>query len=185
MAMRENEIPSLQEWLDQEQGVNDESFKVDSEESADWVLRKLRGIEEQWKEDTSLAEAEIARVEAWHDKKREKYERDRDYFEGLLAQYAIVRRNADPKFKSLGLPNGRIRFKKQQPAFHYVDDRLVKALKAQGRTDLIKVKESPDKTELKKQFTRNGDKLFNPDTGEVLDGVTVKERDDKFEWGVE
>lgn len=184
MAMRQEEL-SLHEYLDEQEGVQDEGFKVDTEEKANWALRKLAKIEEQRQEDIALAEAEIQKIESWLEQKKEKHDRDTDYFQGLLAAYAQERRREDPKFKSLKLPNGVVRFRKQQPKYHYVDDRLLESLKAHGRDDLIKVKESPDKANLKKQFAVNGDKLFNPDTGEALEGVTVEYRDDKFEWGIE
>ena len=176
---------SLYEFLEQEEGVNNEGFKVTDEQKADWVLRKLRQVEEQQKEDIALAESEIEKIEAWLEQKKEKHDRDRDYFQGLLAAYAVERRHEDPKVRSLKLPNGRLRCKKQQPKFTYEDDRLVESLKAHGRDDLIKVKEIPDKENLKKQYTLNGDKLFDPETGEALQGVTVEQRDDKFEWEVE
>lgn len=185
MVFSENQIPSLHDYLDQEQGVNDEGFKVTNEEQADWVLRKLRKVEEQRKEDAALAEAEIERIEAWMEKINEKHQRDMDYFQGLLAAYAVTRRNEDPKFKSLKLPNGRIRFRKAQPKYTYDDNTLLDALKAHGKTDLIKVKESPDKSSIKKKYQLNGDSLIDPDTGEVLEGVKVEHRGDKFEWGVE
>lgn len=185
MAMRQDEIPSLHDWLDRDQGVNDEGFKVMDEETADWALRKLRKIEEQRKEDIALAEAEIQRIEAWQEQVCEKHQRDTDYFQGLLAEYAFKQRQSDPNWKSLKLPNGVVRFRKQQPKFNYEDDKLLDSLKAHNRTDLIKVEESPDKANLKKQFRVNGDKLFNPATGEAIDGVTIEEREDRFEWGVE
>lgn len=182
MAMPEQ---SLYEFLEQEEGVNEEGFKVTDEQKADWVLRKLRQVEEQRKEDIALAESEIEKIDAWLEQKKEKHDRDRDYFQGLLAAYAVERRQEDPKFKSLKLPNGRIRFKKVQPKWNYDNPKTIESLKKSGLVGLIRVKEEPDKASIKKKFEINGDKAVNPETGEILDGVTIEHNEDRFEWEVE
>lgn len=186
MAMNEKQIPSLHEWLDQEQGVENEQFQVTNEQQADWVLRKLRKNDEDFQADVELATAEIERINVWLEQKREQHDRNRDYFQGKLAEYALNRRKDDPKFKSLGLPNGRIRFKKQQAQWDIADEKLVvQSLKDAGLNDLIKVTEKPKKADIKKRMSIAGNgKIVDPETGGVIDGITVTEREDKFEWEV-
>ena len=171
----------LHEFLDKQEQVHDESFKVDTDEKANWALRKIKQFQEQQKENTALAEAEIEKIDAWLKSENEKLQGDIDYFTSLVAEYAIKKREDDPKFKSKKLPNGRMGFRKQQPKFHYKDDLLVESLKKSGRTDLIRVKETPDKTAVKENFVVQGDKLIDPDTGEVIEGVTIEHREEKFE----
>lgn len=174
-------MTSLHEFLDEQEQVHDESFKVDTDEKANWALRKIKQFQEQQKENTALAEAEIEKIDEWLKSENEKLQGDIDYFTSLVAEYAIKKREDDPKFKSKKLPNGRMGFRKQQPKFHYKDDLLVESLKKSGRTDLIRVKETPDKTAVKKNFIVQGDKLIDPDTGEVIEGVTIEHREETFE----
>jgi hypothetical protein len=185
MAMPEEKLPTLHEYLDEQEEVKSGQFTVDTEEKANWALRKLRKIEEQRAEDIALAEAEIEKINAWADQVHEKSDREMQFFQGLLMQYAQKRRKVDPKFKSLKLPNGKIRFKKQQDKWEYDDEKLVASLKKAGKKELIRIKEEPKKTDIKKHYKAQGAKVIDPDTGEVLEGAMVEFRIDKFEWEVE
>lgn len=172
---------NLHEYLDSQEEVNNENFTIDDEQKANWALRKIKQHQEQQKENTALAESEINKIEEWLKSENDKAQQSIDYFQGLLASYALNLRESDPKFKSSKLPNGRIRFKKQQPKFNYDEDKLTQHLKQSGYTDLIKVKESPDKTAVKKKFVVQGNRLIDQETGEFVAGVEVEEREDKFE----
>lgn len=176
---------NLQEFLDNQEQVTNDSFKVTDDSSANWTLRKIKQLQDQQKENNSLAEAEIEKINAWADSENEKAQRDIDYFQGLLAEYALKKREENPKFKSMKLPNGAIKFRKQQPKFNYDDETLTKSLKKSGRTELIKIKKSPDKTAIKKTFVVQGERLVDPETGEFIEGVTIEHREDKFSVEVE
>src|SRR5690606_15843611 len=171
----------LNEFLDEQENINDEKFKINDEQQANWALRKIKQLQEQVKETNALAEAEIEKINAWAESENEKAQRSIDYFLGLLTQFAIEQRKKNPKFKSMKLPNGAIRFRKQQPKFHYDDEKLLESLKRTGKTDFIKVKEVPDKAAVKKSFILHEDKLVDPDTGEFIEGVTVEHREEKIE----
>lgn len=174
-------MSSLQEFLDSQEQIERESFTVESDEQANWALRKIKQHQEQKKENIALAEVEIEKIEMWLQQENEKAQHSIDYFQSLLAEYALKKREKNPRFKSIKLPNGALRFRKQQPKFKYDDETLVQSLKQVNREDLVRVKEMPDKTGVKKAFVVNGDKLINPETGEVIKGVEVEHREDKFE----
>lgn len=171
----------LNKFLDEQEEVTQAGFVVDTDEKANWALRKIKQFKEQQKENNALADAEIEKINAWAKQENEKAQQSIDYFQGLIAAFALKKRETDPKFKSMKLPNGRIRFKKQQPKWNYDDEKVVKALKDAGLQDFIKVKESPSKTDIKKAFDVQDGKVVVPDTGEILDGVEVIEQEDKFE----
>ncbi|WP_096435940.1 host-nuclease inhibitor Gam family protein [Alteribacter populi] len=185
MAMMQNDLPNLHEYLDQEEGVNQDRFTVDNDEKANWVLRKMKQIEDKRMEDLALAQAEIDKIESWMEQVNKQADNNRDYFQSMLAQYAFNKRMEDPKFKTLKLPNGKLAFRKQQPKWNYDNDKVVQALKEAGYEDLIKVKEDPIKAEVKKKFAVHDDKVIDPDTGEVLEGVSIEYRDDAFKVEVE
>lgn len=172
---------NLQEFLDDQEQTENEAFEVINVETANWALRKIKQYQEKQKENNALAEAEIEKIELWLKTVNEQAQNSIDYFQGLLAEYAVKQRDNDPSFKSQKLPNGAIRFRKQQPKFNYDDEKLLNYLKQSGETDLINVKETPNKAAVKKLFNVNGDKLINVGTGEIVEGVTVEEREDKFE----
>lgn len=171
---------NLHEFLDNQEQVTNETFKVTDDSSANWALRKIKQLQDQQKETNSLAEAEIEKINTWAESENDKAQRDIDYFQGLLAEYALKKREENPKFKSMKLPNGSIKFRKQQPKFNYDEDLLVRSLKSIQRDDLIKVKEVPDKTNVKKIFKVINNNLVDEETGTIIDGVTIEHREDVF-----
>lgn len=177
---------SLQDYLEEQEQTESEAFKVDTDEKANWALRKIKQFEEQKQANNKLAVEETEKIEAWNKAENEKAQQSIDYFQGLLARYAMEKRQNDPKFKSQKLPNGSIRFRKQQPKWNYNDDdAVVESLKKAEMGDLIKVKETPKKADIKKMFEVSDGKVINPETGEVIPGIEVEEREEKFEVKVD
>lgn len=176
---------NLNEFLDEKEQVEKEGFEIKDYQSANWALRKIKQKQEEMKKNKELAVAEIAKIEEWLKSVNGALQADVDYFQGLLAEYAMKQRETDPDFKSMKLPNGRFGFRKQQPKWVYDDKRLLESLKEQDAEELIRIKEEPNKQAIKKLFLVQNGKLFNPGTGEVIDGVEIVERDEKFEVKVE
>lgn len=169
----------LNEYLDQEEQVN-EGFKVNDDQTANWALRKIKQYQDKQKSNNELAQAEIEKIESWNKQENEKAQQSIDYFQSLLAHYAMKKREEDPKFKSQKLPHGYIGFRKKQPKWNYQDDVLLETLKKNQLTDFIKVKEQLDKASIKKAFEVVDGKVINPDTGEVIEGVSVEEQGEDF-----
>lgn len=169
---------SLQKYLDNE---HKERFEVTDDSSANWALRKIAQHKKKMEENNLLAEEEIHKIESWNKQVNDEAQQSINYFQSLLADYAESKRKENPKFKTLKLPSGRIRFKKQQPKWHYKDDDVVQALKDAGMTEYIKVKEMPSKSDIKKALVVSDGKVINPDTGEIVSGIEVEERGEKIE----
>lgn len=143
-------------------------FEIKDIHSLNWALRKLAAIKAKRDEVNELADAEIARIEAYRKHEMDKLQGSEDFFKQLIADYAARRRAEDPKFKSEVTPYGRIGYRKQQPKWHYNDDDLVRYLNENELFDFIRVKEEPNKVEIKKAFkvTDEG-RVFDPDGNEV------------------
>lgn len=175
----------LHEYLDDQEGVEKESFAVKDDSAANWALRKISQLNDQIEKNNALAQSEIDKIERWNQTENEQAQNSIDYFQGLLAEYAMQKKKDDPKFKSLKLPNGRFGFRKRQPKWSYDDDAVLQALEQAELYDFIRVKKAPSEKDIKKAFDVVGDKVINPDTGEVIDGITVVEQNDSFNVAVE
>lgn len=171
---------NLHEFLDQEEQIEDERFKVTDDEKANWALRKVKQFEDRKKENFALAEAEISKVEEWLEIVNADIQNSIEYFQSLLAEYAFNLKKQDPKMKTVKLPNGNLSFRKQQPQWNLDDETVLQALKKSNRTDLIKVTEKPMLADIKKVFVVVEGKAVDPDTGEVVEGITIEERQEKF-----
>lgn len=171
---------SLNEYLDTQEQVNDTGFTVKDDSTANWALRKIAEYKSKQAEVNALAAAEMDKIEQWANAENERHQRQIDYFTSLLSVYAMKKKEKDPKFKSMNLPNGRLQFRKQQPKWEYDESALLETLKKEGMSDFIKVKESPDKDAIKKAFEVHEGKAICPDTGQVIKGITVTEQGETF-----
>ncbi len=169
----------LQEFLDQEVQVN-EGYKIEDDSNANWALRKIKQHQQQIQNNNALAQAEIEKIESWEQQENDKVQQSIDYFQGLLAQYAMKKREEDPKFKSQKLPHGNIGFRKKPAKWNYDDNTLLETLKSNNMTDFINVTEKPNKSTIKKAFQVVNGKVVNPETGEYIDGITVEEQGKDF-----
>jgi len=170
---------SLQEFLDEKEQVNDEAFEVVHDSQANWALRKIKEHQQEIKWNQKMAQYEIEKIEEWEEQVNQPLTRSIDYFQGLLAQYAMAKKEADPKFKSLKLPNGNLQFRKQQPKWSYDDKTLVTSLKQLRLDEYIKVEEKPVKKDIKKVLRVAGNKVVT-ENGEVVEGIEIEERGESF-----
>lgn len=158
-----------------------ERYQITTPDQAEWALKKLRKIAEKEQEVHQLVDAELFKLENFRKSEIERLANEKTFFEGLLFEYHTPKYEDDPKGnKTLRFPSGSITFKKQQPNFVRAEDDLLDWVKAH-RPELVKVKESVDWANLKKdcQITVDG-QLVTAD-GEIVEGVVVEQRPDKFE----
>ncbi|WP_028982868.1 host-nuclease inhibitor Gam family protein [Sporolactobacillus terrae] len=178
MAMEQE---SLQEYLDKKQGLTQPGFIVDTDQKADWALRKIAVAKAQQADIKDQAEQEVNRVKQWEKEQTERLEKDTEYFAAMLVSYATRKRENDPKFKTQKLPHGKIGFRKQQPKWEVDKEKSGKWLYENGLPDLVRIKHEPELTKLKKDdgFIVNNGRLVDKATGEFVPGIMVDVREDK------
>lgn len=169
--------------LDEEN--NDETkerFKVKDLDAANWCFRKLKAIEDKKREIKYLADKERTRITEWEKEELKAFKSSTDYFEMLLEDYYRELRGVDSKAK-LSTPYGKVTSRKQQPKWNYEEDKTLEWLK-ENDISLIRIKEEVNKAELKKKFNINGTQVVTED-GEIVEGITIEEREDSVVIKVE
>jgi hypothetical protein len=169
------------ETLDLQAEETKQRFTVTDIDSLNWCLRKLAALEAQQNQTDELAAAEILRINTWKESEQKRIENSEQFFGELIRSYMEQQRAANPKFKKQATPYGTVSFKKQQPKWNYDDKLLVESLKEIGRSDLVRVKEEPDKTALKKVMKVDDGRVVDEETGAILTGVVVVEQPDKLD----
>lgn len=149
-----------------------EGFKIDSLETADWALKKLKAIKAHDDDVNQVAQNNIDQAIAWRDRELDKNQANREYFESLLTDYLRDGRLTDKKFK-IDTPNGKVSTRKTPAGLVYEEKVVLNALRNQGMGKFIKVKESIDKVDLKKAGQLVNGKFVMED-GEIIAGVTEK-----------
>ncbi len=181
-------MSSLAEHLDSalpQDAEQRERFSIETRDQASWALRKIGHIEKQLADNKRLADAERAKIEDWEKGEAESLNREKDYFTSLLASYHMALLVGDPKARTIRLPYGLLKCRKQQPEFVRDETALLTWVKA-NQPDFIKVKESVDWAEFKKLTALAEPEGINAQvvdttTGMIVEGVTAIIRPDKFE----
>ena len=153
--------------------IPEEELEVRSTIEAKWQFEQRRKIIEDRDELISYYEDQIAKVKA-----------DADYKIGfidraLFAFFQTVEHKKTKTQESWSIPSGKLILKKQAPEFKRDEKTVIDWLKQNGGTDYVKTVESLDWANLKKDTTVVGSTIVNND-GEIIPGVEVIEREDKF-----
>jgi len=166
-----------------------EVFAVVDLESAAEAQRRIAYFEDKKAEIDAIIEKQIApflekveKIKMWGEESKKEYIEKQAHYSNHLEQYLRtevakqVEAGKKPK-KTVKLPYGNITLKKQQPEFQRDEEALLEYAKETG---FIKVKESADWAEIKKNCVVVNGKLYDVN-GEAVPGVVVIERGEKFE----
>jgi len=152
-----------------------QGFQITDDSTAEWAVRKIKEAQGDTAKWQAHFAAQLASIKKANDATVE-------YMTGLLAHYFEAVPHKDSKTMSkYELPSATLVRKQQQPEYSRDDDILLDYLEKEGFTSLIKIKREPDWASLKKELTKSGDQAVSTITGEIVPGVTVIERPDKFD----
>jgi len=154
-------------------------------------LRKIKHLKEKQSKNEKLAESEIEdiqkeidEVQKWLDEENDKLQNSIDFFESILYSYALELRKEDQELKTHKLPFGKLQFRSKRPKWNYDNAKLLDFITS-NYGELVKVKESVDKRKLKQMTEVVSGKVVVKDTGEIVEGVEVVERDEEFQVKVD
>ena len=162
-----SEIESLTELEEEEK----KRFKVTDIQSANWVFRKMKYIDNKVNESKQLYESELLRLNTWKDKEIKRYAELRKFFEGLITEYILEEKDKDPKFK-LSTPYGSAYIKTSPEKWNYDEEELIKWLE-KNNSSLIEIQKSVKKRELKEYAAVVKGKAIDINTGEEIQGITI------------
>ena len=170
MSVNLNLIDTVEQFGVPEEQEQRERFKIETKDQAAWALRKMSRIKAEQDENTQAAQVEIDRIAAWREEENEKLERSVSFFEGLLYEYFMDLREEDPKLKTMKLPHGALKMRALQPKYEYDEDALLSWAK----------ENLPQAVVTKESVSKNPVKAHIKETGEVVPGVVVLQRPEKF-----
>jgi len=166
---------SLKEHLGEETQAR-EGFTVDSREKAIWAMRKIAQFTAEIGENRRIADEEIERIEAWFATVNSPHQDSIDFFKGHLESYhRNLFKETQGKEKTVKLPHGVLRLRAQQPEFVRNDEALMAFIKKNDQHNFIKVVESVDWANFKKElavFEEDGTVVLK-DWGVVLDREVI------------
>lgn len=150
-----------------------EAFVIDSDQKADWALRKIAEAENDSKKWVEYYQAQIEIIKA------QTAESTANLKAMLQHYFDTVPHKTTKTTESYPLPSGKLVFKAQAPEYERDEEKVIEWLKKTNGTEFIKVKESLDWAGLKKTVTVLEDKVITED-GEVIPGIKAIPRDPVF-----
>ena len=147
-----------------EQDRPESRFSVRDDQTAMWCVRKYQKALDEYKALQEHYKAQLERAAA-------RVERIRQMAEWHLMEYmesGLVPLHETKTMYTYELPGAKLKLTKETKVLVHDDEVLLPALKAAGRTEYIKTKESVDWAGLKKEIQQ---------TGEMIDGVTLETKE--------
>jgi len=174
------EVEELQEEGQEEQ----QGWRIENDLMADWAVEKIKFNRAELERKKRLAEEKMRQIQIWLKSEQEKAERNINFFEQKLRDYFM---SLDPsllkKTKTqikYELMSGALKMKIQNPEIERNKEALLSWLEQNGLTEYIKTIKEPDWAKLKNNVEITGDKAIYKETGEIIPGVKVTPRPDKF-----
>ena len=158
-----------------------ETFKIDSDELAEWAMLKIKDNQEEFDRIKTLCNRMIIQYQDRILEAEKQYHRNTDYFKGQLKNYFDTVKTKETKTqKSYSLGLGKLVLKKQKPKADIDNDILRDWLINKGHDEFVEVIEKPKWGEFKKTLieTQVG---YTTSDGELVEGVELQEREDKFD----
>lgn len=151
----------------------EEGFRVDDDQKAEWCLQKIRDAESEkdfWKR---YYADQLAKVNETCDATIENMKaRLRAYFDTVPHKKTKTQENYP-------LPSGKLVLKHQEPEYERNDSEVIRWLKENGGESFVKVKESLDWAGLKKTLTVIGETVADEE-GQIIPCIKAVERPDAF-----
>ena len=156
-------------------------WSIQDDSTADWAVEKI-GIERaELERIKALADEQINRIMEKVQAAERRCENGTAYLTSKLAEYfGNVPHKKTKTTESYRLLSGTLKMKLGGVDMKQDDDRLLEHLKATGNTDMIQITEKPRWGEYKKRLTIAGSTVIDTETGEVVEGVEVIEKPDRF-----
>jgi phage host-nuclease inhibitor protein Gam len=150
------------------------AFSVTGPGEASFAMRALKMLTRKKEDVKETKDAEMDAVKDWYDARVEALDKQMDFYKTLLLKYIQKRREEIPDF-TVSTPNGTAYIKKGAESWKWTnEEELVEFLKTFKNVELLHQKFEPDKTAIKDTFKVVEDHAIDPDTGEVIPGITIE-----------
>lgn len=149
-----------------------EGWKIDSLDSADWAFRKIATLKQSNDEIKRFADSDRDRIADWEQKETQSNKDSIAFFEHKLSEYLYEKRKTDKK-AVIKTPHGRVSTRKQPDSWEIKEDDAIKEFEELGLNDFVRIKKEINKKDLKKAVNITEEGKAVTEDGEVLRFVKV------------
>ena len=156
-------------------------WRIADDSAADWAVQKIAEERAELARIEALAAEQIARINEKVEAARRRCENGTAFLTSKLAQFFETVPHKETKTKhSYRLLSGTLAKKLGGPTMEKDDAKLLEHLRSSGNSQYIQQTEKPMWGEYKKRLEIQGGLVIDKETGEIVEGVTVKEKPDTF-----
>ena len=162
---------------------NVEGFIIDSDEKAEWALKKIKEAQEEHDRLMSLAQMELVRLNKQMDEIETRLDRDTGWLKFKLKDYfETVEHKKTKTQEKYRLLSGELIRRRGGVKYVRDDTAMIAWLEENQHREFIKetVKRAPDWENMKKLTQVVEGKVVFADSGEVIDGITAENAEDEF-----
>lgn len=153
-----------------------EKFEVTDENSLAWALRKLKQAEKQIQGATEKRGEWIQKINEWYGEETREAVNTIERMNSLIREYHMKELEKNPKRKTIKHPLGDLTARRSSKVEVQDVEAFIKWAKESGHKDWVRVKEEPNKADIKKHVKSTGaGEAFSPITGELVPGIKVEE----------
>jgi hypothetical protein len=174
----------VNEFIPGEEEAIEQGWHIKTDLEADWALDKIREEQAEYRRFEMVVNEKIAQLQMALSKKKDSMESSVSFFRGMLqAYFGKVPHKSTKTQETYSLPSGKLVLKSQKPEF-IRDEKTLTAWVEQSAPEFLKINKITDWEGLKEVIKTSGNNAISQD-GEVIPGITIKERPKKFEVVVE
>ena len=166
-------------YIETELIVTSEGFVVDSDNKAEWAIKKLKEEQQEADRLISICESQIEQYKNKIDAYKHELELKSSGLKGILQQYfETVPHKTTKTQETYKLPSGTLKLKFKEKIIKD-DEKLLKWLDSNGQDEYILTNKSASWGEFKKTLQKVDGKFVTEDGG-IVEGVTVEDAEAEF-----
>jgi len=158
-----------------------EAFKIDNDVKAEWGIKKIAEHKAEYERMKALCENMISEYKNKILEAEKDFERNTGYFKSQLRNYfeSVPHKKTKTK-ESYKLASGSLVLKIKAPEVKRDNEKLLEWAKSNGYEYNVKITESLNWADLKKDLKQVDNKYVTAD-GVIVEGVELLQRDNEFE----
>lgn len=171
------EQESLHDYLDQE---HQQTQRIKNDMQANHIIRKIEALREKKQLNQLLARSEIERIKKWRDGVNAELDQQIQQYRKLIHEYMadLRKKTNNPSLKQLHLPYGTVTFQPQRSKWHYDEERLIDYFLKSQQLEFLRIQ--LNKKKMRDYFHETNTSIYDPKTGQPLEGVTVEQQGEFF-----
>lgn len=167
--------------LEEEMRAEENEFTIDSDEMAEWALKKVLAAKKEKERLTALIDAEREKLDRKQEDIDKRYENDTSYLLYKLSEYFKTVEHKETKTQeSYQLLSGKLVFKKPTVKLEQDKNALLNWCKTNA-PEYVRTEQSVEWGQIKKCMRIVGESVIYDTTGEVVQGVAITETAGTFD----